>query len=59
MGAVGLSGGTSSSLRPPLLAMRGVYKTFGRARVLTNVDLTLQSGEVTHCSARTAQASRH
>jgi ABC-type sugar transport system ATPase subunit len=29
-----------------MLAMRGVSKTFGRARVLNNVDLTLQSGEV-------------
>jgi ribose transport system ATP-binding protein len=46
MSAVALSGGTSSSLRPPMLAMRGVSKTFGRARVLNNVDLTLQSGEV-------------
>jgi len=34
MGAVALSGGTSPSLRPPMLAMRGVSKTFGRARVL-------------------------
>ena len=31
---------------PPMLAMRGVSKTFGRARVLNAVDLTLQSGEV-------------
>jgi ABC-type sugar transport system ATPase subunit len=46
MGAVALSGGTSSTLRPPMLAMRGVSKTFGRARVLNDVDLTLQSGEV-------------
>ena len=45
MSAVALSGGTSS-LRAPMLAMRGVSKTFGRARVLNNVDLTLQSGEV-------------
>ena len=45
MSAVALSGGTSSS-RPPMLAMRGVSKTFGRARVLNDVDLTLQSGEV-------------
>ena len=29
-----------------MLAMRGVSKTFGRARVLNDVDLTLQSGEV-------------
>ncbi len=29
-----------------MLAMRGVSKTFGRARVLNNVDLTLNSGEV-------------
>ena len=45
MSAVSLSEGTSST-RPPMLAMRGVSKTFGRARVLNSVDLTLQSGEV-------------
>src|ERR1700727_604754 len=46
MDAVALSGGTSSTLRPPMLARRGVSKPFGRAGVLTNVDLPLQSGEV-------------
>ena len=45
MSAVALSEGTSS-LRPPMLAMRGVSKTFGRSRVLNSVDLTVQSGEV-------------
>jgi ABC-type sugar transport system ATPase subunit len=29
-----------------MLAMRGIFKTFGRARVLNDVDLTLRSGEV-------------
>jgi hypothetical protein len=58
MNAVALSRGTSWS-RPPMLAMRGVSKTFGRARVLNDVDLTLHSGEVHRCSARTARASRH
>ena len=46
MDAVALSGGTSSLLRPPMLAMRGISKTFGRARVLNDVDLTLQSSDV-------------
>ena len=45
MSTVALSGGTGS-LRAPMLAMRGVSKTFGRARVLNSVDLTLKSGEV-------------
>ena len=45
MSAVASSAGTTSA-RAPMLAMRGVPKTFGRARVLNNVDLTLQSGEV-------------
>ncbi len=32
--------------RPPMLLMRGVFKVFGRIRVLNGVDLTLGSGEV-------------
>jgi len=45
MSAIALSEGTSSS-GAPMLAMRGVSKTFGRARVLDNVDLTVKSGEI-------------
>jgi ABC-type sugar transport system ATPase subunit len=36
----------TSASRAPMLAMRGVSKTFGRARVLDDVDLRLESGEV-------------
>ena len=56
-GHVALSEGTSS-LRAPMLAMRGVSKTFGRARVLNNVDLTLQVARSPRFSARTARANR-
>jgi len=45
MNAVALSEGTSTTRRP-MLAMRGVSKTFGRVSVLNNVDLTLRGGEV-------------
>lgn len=31
---------------PPLLAMRAINKTFGAARVLADVDLTLRAGEI-------------
>ena len=36
----------ATATRPPMLAMRGVSKAFGRVTVLNDVDLTLQSGEV-------------
>ena len=45
MSAVALTEGTNPT-RPPMLAMRGVSKSFGRVRVLNGVDLTVRSGEV-------------
>ena len=39
-------GAPAAEARPPILEMRGISKSFGAAKALTNVDLTVWPGEV-------------
>jgi len=44
--------------KPPILEMRGISKSFGAVKALSDVSFAVQEGEIHALSAKTALANR-